>query len=93
MNSVSSPNSTENSPLMNYESVKDRALSLLKEESVDGKELLACCQDLMMIPILNDDIAPISSPLLDIDNFEIAHKISAIKYCQFNKFYLDCIQK
>ena len=61
---------------MNYESVKERALSLLKEKSVDRKELLDCCQDLMMIPILDDDIASISYPLLDIDNFEIAKKIS-----------------
>ena len=76
MNSISSPNSTKNYILMNYESVKERALSLLKEKSVDRKELLDCCQDLMMIPILDDDIASISYPLLDIDNFEIAKKIS-----------------
>ena len=74
MNSSSSPNSTENSSLMNLESIKDKALSLLKEETVDEKELLSFSKDLMMIPNLEDDIVPILEPLLDIDSFEIAHK-------------------
>ena len=42
-------NSTSNSNLIVYQSVKDRALYLLKEEKVNEKEILSCSQDLLAI--------------------------------------------
>lgn len=73
MNSTSSPNSTNNSTIIS-ESLKDRTLSLIKDENVDEKEILACSQDLMAIPNLDDDIVPITSPLLGMNSFEIFNK-------------------
>ena len=74
MNSISSINSKGNVKQINLEFLKNRALSLLKNENIDKKELLSCCQDLMMIPNLDEDIIPMNSHLLDIDSFEISHK-------------------
>ena len=72
MNSTSSPNIV-NSTIIS-ESLKDRALSLIKNENVDENEILACSQDLMAIPNLDDDIVPITSPLLGMNSFEIFNK-------------------
>ena len=70
MSSASSPSSTENSTIL-PESLKDRAISLLKEEKIDEKEITAFSQELMMLPNLDDDIVAITTPLLGIDSFEI----------------------
>ena len=74
MDSTSSINSTMNSSLITFESIKDRASSLLNEEILDEKKLLLCSQDLMTIPNLDDDMVPVSSRLVNNDFFEIAHK-------------------
>ena len=70
MSSASSPSSTENSTIL-PESLKDRAISLLKEEKIDEKEITAFSQELIMFPNLDDDIVAITTPLLGIDSFEI----------------------
>ena len=68
-------NSTSNSSLIVYQSVKDRALYLLKEEKVNEKEILSCSQDLLAIPNLNEkgifsiSILPIFIFLLSSSNF------------------------
>lgn len=67
-------NSTSNSSLIVYQSVKDRALYLLKEEKVNEKEILSCSQDLLAIPNLNENIVPESSQLFKKDSFEICSK-------------------
>ena len=72
MNSTSSPNIV-NSTIIS-ESLKDRALSLIKNKIVNEKEILAYSQDLLAIPNLDDDIVPITSPLLGINSFEIFNK-------------------
>lgn len=74
MDSTSSINSTMNSSLVTFESIKERAKSLLKGDILDEKELVSCSQDLMMIPNLDDDIVPASSRLVNNNFFEIAHK-------------------
>ena len=73
MNSTSSQNTTNNSTIKS-ESLKDRALSLIKNKNLNEKEILACSQDLMTIPNLDDDIVPITSPLLGMNSFEIFNK-------------------
>ena len=73
MQLTSSSNSTSNSIIL-LKALKDRALSLIKDENVDEKEILACSQDLMAIPNLDDDIVPITSPLLGKNSFEIFNK-------------------
>ena len=73
MNSTSSPNTISNSTIIS-ESLKDRALSLIKKKNINEKEILACSQDLMTIPNLDDDIVPITSPLLGMNSFEIFNK-------------------
>ena len=73
MNSNSSPNSTENSSIIS-ESLKERALSLIKDENINEKEITAYSQDLMTIPNLDEDVVNIDSPLLEIDSFEIFSK-------------------
>ena len=73
MNSTSSSNTANNSTIIS-ESLKDRALSLIKNKNLNEKEILACSQDLMVIPNLDDDIVPITSPLLGMNSFEIFNK-------------------
>ena len=73
MNSTPSSNTANNSTIIS-ESLKDRALSLIKNKIVNEKEILACSKDLMTIPNLDDDIVPITSPLLGINSFEIFNK-------------------
>ena len=73
MNSNSSPNSTENSRIIS-ESLKERALSLIKDENINEKEITSYSQDLMTIPNLDEDVVNIDSPLLEIDSFEIFSK-------------------
>ena len=74
MDSTSSINSTMNSSQVTFESIKERASSLLKADILDEKELISCSQDLMMIPNLDDDIVPASARLMNNEFFEIAHK-------------------
>ena len=74
MESTSSRNSTMNSSIITFDSVKDRVISLLKENTPDEKELLTCSQDLMMIPNLDDEFVSLPSQLVNIDTFEISHK-------------------
>ena len=71
MNSNSSPNLSIIS-----ESLKERALSLIKDENINEKEITAYSQDLMTIPNLDEDVVNIDSPLLEIDSFEIFSKTS-----------------
>ena len=74
MKSVISSNSTSNSSLIVNQSVKDRAINLLKEDSVNEKETLSCSQDLLTIPNLDDNIVPKSSQLFNKNSFEIFNK-------------------
>ena len=74
MESTSSRNSTMNSNIITFDSVKDRVLSLLKENTHDEKELLACSEDLIKIPNLDDEFVSLPSQLVNIDTFEISHK-------------------
>ena len=74
MDSTSSRNSTTNSSIITFDSMKDRVLSVLKADELDEKELLTCSQDLMAIPNLDDDIIPSSESLFDLGKFEISHK-------------------
>ena len=73
MNSNSSPNSTDNSSIIS-ESLKERALSLIKDENINEKEITTFSKDLMTIPNLDEDVVTITSPLLEIDSFEIFSK-------------------
>ena len=73
MNSNSSPNSTDSSTII-LESLKDRAISLIKDEHIDEKEIIACSQDLMTIANIDEDIIPETSPLFRMDSFEIFEK-------------------
>ena len=70
MNSNSSPNSKENSSIIS-ESLKEMALSLIKDENINEKEITAYSQDLMTIPNLDEDVVNIDSPLLEINSFGI----------------------
>ena len=70
MNSNSSPNSTENSSIIS-ESLKEMALSLIKDENINEKEITAYSQDLMTIPNLDEDVVNIDSPLLETNSFGI----------------------
>jgi len=100
MNSNSSPNSTENSSIIS-ESLKERALSLIKDENINEKEITAYSQDLMTIPNLDEDVVNIDSPLLEIDSFEIFSENELkscfcqkfIKYNSHSKLYLACFKK
>ena len=75
MNSISSK-STENLSTMNYASTKERAISLIKEETIKENELFECSEDLMLIPNLDEEIVPNTSALLTTDSFEIFSKVN-----------------
>ena len=77
MNSASSITSSTDSSHINLDSTKDRILSIIKKDVIEEKELLACSQDLMMIPNIDHEILPLSDCLLDIKFFEISSKDKA----------------
>jgi hypothetical protein len=75
MNLISSK-STENLSTMNYASTKERAISLIKDETIKENELFECSEDLMLIPNLDEEIVPNTSALLTTDSFEIFSKVN-----------------